>query len=73
MAAFSLLSLPWEQLRPMLLAKRLRIVPSAALAGLVAPMTSRHLATASSRSRQSRTHGPSLMKSTSSPKKGRSL
>ena len=41
---------PWMALRSMLAAKRLRMVPSAAFAGLVAPITSRSFAMASSRS-----------------------
>ncbi len=56
----------------MLSAKSLRIVPAAALAGLVAPITSRFLATASSPSRTWTTTGPLVMNSTSEAKNGRS-
>src|SRR5437899_2654114 len=45
-------------------AKSLRIVPGAALAGSVAPITSRFRATASSPSSTCTTTGPELMKST---------
>ena len=47
--------------------------PSAAFAGSVAPMTSRYLAIAFSPSSTCTTTGPEIMKSTSSPKNGRSL
>ena len=47
--------------------------PSAALAGLVAPITSRYRATASSPSSTCTTTGAEVMNSTSSPKNGRSL
>lgn len=40
-AAFSTLSEPWAELASMDSANSLRMVPSAALAGLVAPITSR--------------------------------
>ena len=56
----------------MLVAKSLRIVPSAALAGLVAPINSRFLATALSPSRTISSTGPEVMNSTRLPKKGRS-
>ena len=49
------------------------MVPSAALAGLVAPITSRFLAIAFSPSSTCTTVGPDDMNSTSSPKNGRSL
>jgi hypothetical protein len=45
----------------MLAANSFRMVPSAALAGLVAPITSLSLAMASSRSRASTITGPSVM------------
>src|SRR3546814_10868923 len=57
----------------MLSAKSLRMVPSAALAGLVAPITSRYLAMAFSPSSTCTTTGPEIMKSTRSLKKGRAL
>ena len=60
------------QLRSMLAANRLRMVPSAALAGLVAPITSRSPLMASSRSSAMTMIGPSVMNFTSPPKKGRS-
>jgi hypothetical protein len=55
----------------MLSAKSLRIVPSAALAGLVAPISSRFFATAFSPSSTCTTTGPEVMKATRSLKKGR--
>ena len=50
-------------------ANRLRIVPSAALAGLVAPITSRHFSMAFSRSSANTTTGPSVMNLTKPGKK----
>src|SRR5690606_23710735 len=70
--AFSSLSEPWTELASMPSAKVLRIVPSAASAGLVAPITSRLRFTASSPSSTCTTTGPLVMKSHSSPKNGRS-
>ena len=64
--AFSGLSEPCTELASMLSAKSLRIVPSAALAGFVAPITSRFLATAPSPSSTCTTTGPLVMNSTSS-------
>ena len=55
--AFSWLSEPWTEFSPIDWAKSLRMVPSAALAGLVAPMTSRYLATALSPSSTCTTTG----------------
>ncbi|KZC98848.1 hypothetical protein AUP43_14655 [Oceanibaculum pacificum] len=49
------------------------LASGAALAGLVAPITSRFLATAFSPSNTWTTTGPEIMKLTSSPKNGRSL
>ena len=54
-------------------AKSLRMVPAAALAGLVAPMTSRFLAMASSPSSTCTTTGPEVMKVQRSLKNGRAL
>jgi hypothetical protein len=51
----------------------LRMVSAAALAGSVAPMMSRYFAIALSPSSTCTTTGPEIMKSTSSPKNGRSL
>ena len=56
-AAFSALSEPCTELASMLSAKSLRMVPAAALAGSVAPMTSRFLATAFSPSSTCTTTG----------------
>jgi hypothetical protein len=64
---------PWTVLASMLSAKVLRIVPSVASAGLVAPITSRLRFTASSPSSTWTTTGPLVMKSHSSPKNRRSL
>jgi len=60
-AACSGASEPCTQFRSMLAAKRLRIVPSAALAGFVAPMVSRHFLIASAASRTITTAGPSVI------------
>jgi peptidoglycan/xylan/chitin deacetylase (PgdA/CDA1 family) len=54
-------------------AKSARMVPGAASFGLVAPITSRFLATAFSPSRTCTTTGPEVMKVQRSLKKGRSL
>ena len=67
MAAFSSLSLPWTAFLALLSAKRLRMVPSAAWAGSVAPIRSRNDYTALSFSRIAATMGPLAMYSTSSP------
>ena len=53
-------------------AKSLRMVPAAALAGSVAPMTSRSCVMASSRSSTIVMHGPEDMNSVRLPKNGRS-
>jgi hypothetical protein len=56
---------PWT-LRSMLVANSLRMVPGSAFSGLVAPMTARFLATASSPSSTCTTTGPSVMNLTRS-------
>ena len=61
------LSEPCVEFSPTDRANILRIVPSAAFAGSVAPITSRYLAIAPSPSRTCNTIGPDVMKSTSSP------
>ena len=65
MAAFSGESDPWAQLRSFDVPRSARIVPAAASAGSVAPMTSRQRAMAPSPSRRTATMGPSVMKATS--------
>ena len=63
---------PWTQLRSILCANRLRMVPSAVLAGFVAPIVSRHFLIAPSASNAITTTGPSVINLTSEAKKGRS-
>jgi len=70
--AFSGESDPCTLFASMLLANSLRMVPSAALAGLVAPMTSRFRATALSPSSTCTMTGPLVMYCTRLLKKGRS-
>jgi formyltetrahydrofolate-dependent phosphoribosylglycinamide formyltransferase len=70
--AFSRLSEPWTLFASMDSASSLRIVPGSAFSGLVAPITSRFFATASSPSRTCTTTGPEIMNWTRSLKKGRS-
>src|SRR6476661_8778013 len=72
-AAVSVASEPCTEFSPMDFAWTLRIVPSAAFDGSVAPITSRYLSTAPSPSSTCTTTGPEVMKSTSSPKNGRAL
>src|SRR6266404_1109964 len=57
----------------MLVPRSRRMVPGAAFLGSVAPIVSRHLRMAPSASRTRAKILPELMKSVSSPKKGRSL
>ncbi len=66
-AAFSGESLPWMALRSMLVPNSCRIVPGAALATSVAPITSRSCATALSRSSARGMTGPLVMNSTRLP------
>ena len=72
--ALSSESEPWTVFSPTLSLKALRMVPSSAFAGLVAPD---HVAIALhgvlALQHLNATTGPEVMKSTSSPKKGRSL
>ena len=63
---------PCVQLHWMLVPKSLRMVPGAALAGSVAPMVSRHFGDGAFGFEDITTTFPELMKSVSSPKKGRS-
>src|SRR6185436_544193 len=72
-AAVSGASEPCTEFSPIDFAWTLRIVPSAALDGSVAPITSRYFSTAPSPSSTCTTTGPEVMKSTSSPKNGRAL
>src|SRR5260370_38516641 len=72
-AAVSGASEPWGQLLPMLVPRSWRMVPVEAFFGSVAPMVSRHFRMAPSASRTRAKILPELMKSGSSPKKGRSL
>src|SRR3954467_7985763 len=72
-AAVSVASEPCTEFSPIDFAWTLRIVPSAALDGSVAPITSRYFKIAPSPSSTWTTTGPEIMKSTSSPKKGRAL
>ncbi len=71
-AAVSGASDPCTALRSILCANFLRMVPSAAFSGLVAPISSRHCLIAFSRSSTSTTTGPSVMNVTSPLKNGRS-
>jgi len=71
--AFSGLSEPWTVFFSTSVAKSFRIVPGAAFAGLVAPMTSRFFAMAFSPSSTISTTGPEVMNDTRSLKKGRAL
>jgi glutathione S-transferase len=71
-SAFSGLSEPCTEFSPTERANSLRIVPSAAWAGFVAPMISRYRRTAFSPSSTWTTTGPEVMNATSSPKNGRS-
>ena len=59
-------------LAPISIAKSPRIEPGAASSGLVAPISCRAALTASVPSSTIATIGPEVMKSTSSPKNGRS-
>jgi hypothetical protein len=68
--AFSALSEPCTALRSIDFAKSARIVPGAASLGLVDPMSSRFFAIAFSPSKTETKTGPSIMKVTSSRKKG---
>ena len=63
---------PWTMFWPISIAKSPRIEPGAASSGLVAPITWRAALTASAPSSTIATIGPEVMKSTSSPKNGRS-
>src|SRR5579872_2959221 len=72
-AAVSKASDPCTEFSPIDLACSLRMLPSAAFEGSVAPITSRYLRTALSPSRTWTTTGPEIMKSTNSPKNGRAL
>src|SRR5690606_2424207 len=72
-AAVSGASEPCTELASMDSAKSARMVPGAASFGLVAPITSRFLATAFSPSRTCTTTGPEVMKVQRSLKKGRAL
>ena len=72
-AADSSESEPWTMFWPTSSAKSPRIEPVAASSGLVAPITWRAALTASWPSSTAATSGPEVMKSTSSPKNGRSL
>ena len=63
----------WVRLSSIVRAKSPRIVPGAESSGFVLPIMSRTVCTAPSASRASATIGPEVMKSTSSPKNGRSL
>src|SRR5438132_13628521 len=72
-AAVSGASDPCTEFSPIDFACSLRMVPSAAFDGSVAPITSRYLAIAPSPSSTCTTTGPEVMKSTSSPKNGRAL
>src|SRR5690606_4472102 len=67
LSAFSSESEPCTAFLPLDSAKRLRMVPSAASAGSVAPMVVRQASTASAFSSVRATAGPELMNSTSSP------
>src|SRR5262249_8564193 len=71
--SFSGESEPCTELASIDSAKSLRIVPAAALAGLVAPMISRFFTTAFSPSSTCTTTGPDVMKAHRSLKNGRSL
>src|SRR5262249_19338279 len=73
LAAVSGASEPCTELSPVDLAWTLRMVLGAALAGSVAPITSRYFAMAFSPCKTCTTTGPEIMKLTSSPKNGRSL
>ena len=66
-AAAAGLSEPWVEFSPFDTANSLRMVPSAASLGSVAPMVSRYLAMAFSPSSTCRTIGAEVMKSHSSP------
>ena len=72
-AAVSAASEPWIAFASIDSAKSLRIVPAAAFAGSVAPISSRRAGTAPSFSSTIVTQGPDVMKSTRLPKNGRAL
>ena len=65
--AFSSLSLPCTAFSPSEVANNFRIVPSAAWAGLVAPINVRKSATALAYSRMAAVIGPLLINDTNSP------
>ena len=71
-AADSSESEPWTMLVPTAIAKSPRIEPVLASSGLVAPISWREALTTSSPSSTTATSGAEVMKSTSSPKNGRS-